>query len=52
MEIVTNSRLANLEHDIPPALSIMERSLPPNKVSWSLVSPGNMCSMSVTGSFE
>ena len=52
IEMVTNSRWANLEHEIPPALSIIDNSLPPNNVSWSLVSPGNTCSISVTGSLE
>ena len=52
IDIVTNSRWANFEQEIPPALSIIDRSLPPNSVSWSLVSPGKMCSIKVTGSLE
>ena len=37
---------------MPPALSIIDNNLPPNNVSWSLVSPGKMCSIRVTGSLE
>lgn len=50
MEIVTNSRWANLAHTIPAALSIKESKRPPNNVLYELVSCGKTSSISVTGS--
>lgn len=50
IEIVTNSRCANLEQVIPAALSMRESNAPPNRVLYEFVSCGKTSLMSVRGS--